>query len=316
MPFGAGWTRGHWTEVYEDLIRPAIDSAGVATRDGSPLTAFRADEEAAPGAITPEIVDYLAFSPAVVADLTEANANVYYELGVRHCLQSPTVVVRAAQSAKPSFDVQDVRYIEYEWPASEEARQRFFERMRNALAEALRFPDRPDSTVARVLEAYPDLAQRADAGGGWCEGSGLLRHERFRAQWECRHALLAIWEAFLLHATDHDECFPASDKWDEEIRPYLGLPRYGAAGRPTTRCPLSRVGRTGYRMNGNLSGWDRKAVRRPEAVPLVFDDSLDQGAMGGAPGSGRHPGGHNILFAGGNVRCVAPEELHRLRWEP
>jgi hypothetical protein len=48
------------------------------------LTAIRADQIAAPGQITLQVIDHILQAKAAVADLTGRNPNAFYELAVRH----------------------------------------------------------------------------------------------------------------------------------------------------------------------------------------------------------------------------------------
>ncbi len=57
------------------------------------LTVTRADDIGEPGMITHQIVRAILQSRMVFADLTGANANVYYELGVAHSLNRPLVTL-------------------------------------------------------------------------------------------------------------------------------------------------------------------------------------------------------------------------------
>ena len=82
MPFGKKPTVAGATvdfdAVYHDLIAPAVDAAG--------LQAIRADEEMSGGIIHKPMFERLILCEYAVADLTTANANVFYELGVRHAV--------------------------------------------------------------------------------------------------------------------------------------------------------------------------------------------------------------------------------------
>jgi hypothetical protein len=73
----------------------------------------RADDISKPGLITLQIIERLMKAPMVVADLTDANANVYYELAIRHFVKKP-VVHLIAEGQKPPFDVAQMRYISYD----------------------------------------------------------------------------------------------------------------------------------------------------------------------------------------------------------
>lgn len=110
MPFGqkpAGDGRTvDFDAVYENLIKPAVQAA-----DLEPL---RADEEMAGGIIHKAMFERLILCEYAVADLTTANANVFYELGVRHAARSwATVPVFAAGWGSLPFDVNGLRAVPY-----------------------------------------------------------------------------------------------------------------------------------------------------------------------------------------------------------
>src|SRR5437667_11024162 len=81
MPFGkkkdpGGGPEIDFDSIYKDAIRPAIEAAGMAP--------VRADEEKTGGIIHKPMFERLLLCEYAVADLTTANATVFYELGVRH----------------------------------------------------------------------------------------------------------------------------------------------------------------------------------------------------------------------------------------
>lgn len=65
----------------------------------------RADQLDQSGVITSQIIDGLLNSDLVVADLTDHNPNVYYELAVRHAVGKPFVQL-IAEGQKLPFDIQ------------------------------------------------------------------------------------------------------------------------------------------------------------------------------------------------------------------
>ncbi|HET7232129.1 MAG TPA: TRAFs-binding domain-containing protein [Longimicrobium sp.] len=92
--------------IYESAIRPAIEDAG--------MDAIRADEERAGGIIHKAMFERLLLCDYAVADLTTANANVLYELGVRHAARPSTTVSIFAKNHKPPFDVGPLRALPYD----------------------------------------------------------------------------------------------------------------------------------------------------------------------------------------------------------
>ena len=75
----------------------------------------RADEITQPGAITKDIVTRLGTADLVVADLTDLNPNVLYELGVRHALRGKgTIIIRDTnRTPKIPFNLKDYRVIDF-----------------------------------------------------------------------------------------------------------------------------------------------------------------------------------------------------------
>ena len=110
MPFGqkkdAAGATTDFDAVYRDVIRPAIDAADLAP--------IRADEEKAGGIIQKPMYERLLFSDYAVADLTTANANVFYELGVRHAVRPHSTVTLASKTTRLPFDLNHFRTLMYD----------------------------------------------------------------------------------------------------------------------------------------------------------------------------------------------------------
>ena len=109
MPFGvkadASGRSIDFNCVYDTIFRPAVNATG--------LLPIRADEEQAQGFIHKLMYERLLLSEYAIADLTILNANVYYELGVRHAARpSTTIMTMAGQTGLP-FDVAGLRALPY-----------------------------------------------------------------------------------------------------------------------------------------------------------------------------------------------------------
>ena len=108
MPFGrkeAGGRSVEFDAVWQDVIAPAIEAA-----DMQPL---RADEEQVGGIIHKPMFERLLLCEFAVADLTLANANVFYEIGVRHAARPATTVLIVADEVRLPFDVAMLRTLPY-----------------------------------------------------------------------------------------------------------------------------------------------------------------------------------------------------------
>jgi len=91
--------------VYAQLIRPSLIEAG--------FKPFRADDESVSGDILTDMFQELLLADLVVADMSIDNANVFYELGVRHAFRKRGVIhIQSGRDYMP-FDVFNVRTMPY-----------------------------------------------------------------------------------------------------------------------------------------------------------------------------------------------------------
>jgi len=74
----------------------------------------RADMINAPGLITRQIMEQIIHADLVISDLSDLNANVFYEMGIRHALQRPIIHLRFENSSIP-FDISAFRTISYDF---------------------------------------------------------------------------------------------------------------------------------------------------------------------------------------------------------
>lgn len=151
MPIGSGEAYDIYRNRYEEIIEPAVEGLLV---DGSQVfRCIRADFVSSSGSITRDLLTRLYRSDAVIADLTDLNPNVFYELGVRHSLRSGTILI-ALKGTKPPFDVGDLRVIPYEdRVGGQKAAIPEIQSMLKSLLEKERVVDSP------VLLAIPQLSE-------------------------------------------------------------------------------------------------------------------------------------------------------------
>src|SRR3954468_13059736 len=154
MPFGqkpsAGGGTTDFDAVYKDLIAPAIDQAG--------LEPLRADEEMTGGVIHKPMFERLILCEYAVADLTTANANVFYELGVRHSVRPwSTILLFAEGGTQLPFDVAPLRAIPYHLGADGKPADAgaVMPTITQRLVQA-RNAD-TDSPIFQLVEGFPDI---------------------------------------------------------------------------------------------------------------------------------------------------------------
>ena len=99
MPFAA-----EFEDVYKYLISEGLESAGYIVK--------RADDIKSQSNIIGDIVKGITTSDLIVADLTGANPNVYYELGIAHALNKKVILITQEIDDLP-FDLRSYRVIGY-----------------------------------------------------------------------------------------------------------------------------------------------------------------------------------------------------------
>jgi MAP3K TRAFs-binding domain len=140
--------------IYKEVIAPAIADAG--------LEPLRADEEVVGGIIHKPMFERLILCDFAVADLTTANANVFYELGVRHAIRPRSTVLLFAEGGRLPFDVAPLRALPYrlapDGTAADAAAARDVLKQR-LLAAKREAEQAADSPVFQLVENFPDIAR-------------------------------------------------------------------------------------------------------------------------------------------------------------
>lgn len=100
MPFGEWFDR-----YYKDVYIPAIKDAG--------FEPVRADELFSTGTVVEQIWEEISKATVLLADLSNKNANVFYELGLAHAATKPVVFTASSIDDIP-FDLRHLRVIVYD----------------------------------------------------------------------------------------------------------------------------------------------------------------------------------------------------------
>jgi hypothetical protein len=111
MPFAEEFYPG-----YKDFIEPAVTKAG--------LECIRADKEPQ-GYIQKQMFARIFDSPIMIADISGANPNVFYELGVSHCVGAKTIMVsREDFIDRIPFDIAPYRVLVYPKPPKKQSSEK------------------------------------------------------------------------------------------------------------------------------------------------------------------------------------------------
>ncbi|THI85090.1 MAG: DUF4071 domain-containing protein [Nitrospira sp. CG24A] len=190
MPFGkkpAGDGRlVDFDSIYELLIKPAVVAAG--------LEPLRADEEMTGGVIHKPMFERLILCEYAVADLTTANANMFYELGLRHAVRPAATVLLFAQGiGQLPFDVAPLRALPYQLGADGKPAMSAADRdLLTAKLRAARTAD-TDSPVFQLVEGFPDIQRlKTDVFRERVAYSSALRQQLAQAREQGIDAVRAV----------------------------------------------------------------------------------------------------------------------------
>jgi ActR/RegA family two-component response regulator len=136
MPFSAtkSCTADQWSDIFENAIKPAVESSGYD------YECSKADLVI--GNIIRDILDNLNKADIVIADMTDKNPNVFYELGVRHTLRNGTILITQDMEDVP-FDLRHYATIQYEW-TTKKGKDEFNKRIKEAFSVIEKDPDGPN----------------------------------------------------------------------------------------------------------------------------------------------------------------------------
>lgn len=108
------------------------------------------------GSITRQVIKKILDADLVIANLSDLNPNVMYEIGIRHCARKPIIVI-ARDGAELPFDLSDERTIYYQ---NDIAGVEEFKAELDAMIPFAEKDENPDNPVYRVVDTdlirYPD----------------------------------------------------------------------------------------------------------------------------------------------------------------
>ncbi|MFA4935745.1 MAG: hypothetical protein WC568_07915, partial [Candidatus Methanoperedens sp.] len=142
MPFSStkSCTSEQWTEIFENVHKLAIT--------GSRLGYECQRSKIRTGAFIKDILTQLNQADVVLADLTDMNPNVLYELGVRHTLKNRTILVSQNLDEIPS-DLRQYGVIKYN--TTPKGIAEYKQKINKITREIRDSPDRSDNPVSDYL---------------------------------------------------------------------------------------------------------------------------------------------------------------------
>lgn len=147
---------------------------------------IRGDEIDEPGMITSQVLRAVQDSELVVADLTEHNPNVLYELAVRHAVDKPVIHVIEPHLSKIPFDVAGFRTIEFDL-TDPDSIENAVEQLRKHAEQAMsgkwgETPIKLANIMRRTTGDSPELLLLKEAVDGIADVSARLATLEFAAR--------------------------------------------------------------------------------------------------------------------------------------
>lgn len=160
-PIGSSGTPEH--RRYRQTLEYIVKKAFV----GADWSVVRADEETSPDSITTQVIGRIVESDLIVADLTDHNPNVFYELAVAHGFKKP-VIHMMQDGQKVPFDVVDQRVIFYDLTDPES-----LYKAQAGLINAAKWLDDNPNQSRNPLSAYNQFSAISSASGGGEAGAAV-----------------------------------------------------------------------------------------------------------------------------------------------
>lgn len=155
-------------ELSDQVLEHLIEDAVARDPELSGIKVVRADRIAKPGKITSQIILEVQRADVLVADLTNLNPNVMYELGIRQATNKPSVLIAKKGTTLP-FDLQAYRTVFYDLGLDEiaNARKELAEQIRESFSGVRDYSQdvmfNPSSTDQRDASLLTLLDSMADA---------------------------------------------------------------------------------------------------------------------------------------------------------
>lgn len=149
MPFSKSsenHTEEYWTTHFHKFLKPLIEEI-------PGMEAYRV--ESLHGDILKQIITDLVVAPIVVAELTDHNPNVFWELGVRQSFKHNTITIAEEGTPLP-FDVSSKATLFYN-PNNHLKMEEFRGLFKKALIECRTSPDKTDSYVLETISGRGTL---------------------------------------------------------------------------------------------------------------------------------------------------------------
>lgn len=181
MPYGkTEQEKREYSRIYKLLIKSAAEDMG--------LTCIRSDFEDRGGHILANVIDDLSNCDVVIADLSNLNWNVAYELGMRHVLRKNGTILICNDATDLPFDIQSQNIFIYpqNWLDDMEG---LCEKLKKAIDNRINGVTKSDSPVHERFAFLPDNLIRSQSEG--TDDTLIKAKERIAA---LEHELASVYD--------------------------------------------------------------------------------------------------------------------------
>ena len=132
--------------IYQLGIKPAVEDNN--------LECIRLDEEYIPQNVPTKIIGEIIGSDVIIAEITEASPNVYYELGISHAIGNKTIIISQELTNLP-FDIRNENTLGYK--NSRDGIKLLYYELKGCISRLLSHPDEPSNIVQIAGRDFFDL---------------------------------------------------------------------------------------------------------------------------------------------------------------
>ncbi|MGP6136469.1 MULTISPECIES: hypothetical protein [Enterobacteriaceae] len=137
---------GHFQRVYDYLIKPACEIAG--------MEAYRADDNKASDMIMLDILQQLVECDMAICDISSRNANVFFELGLRQAFNKKTILITDGLQSAP-FDISGLRHVSYSHSLRVDTVAKEVPEIADMLIKTDKLPDNKVNSIVQLLQIKP-----------------------------------------------------------------------------------------------------------------------------------------------------------------
>jgi hypothetical protein len=139
-------TEEYWTKHYTEFLKPLIEeNSAIQVHRSKPIR----------GDIIKQIITDLLTSPLSIADLTDMNPNVFWELGVRQSFRNGTITI-AENGVNLPFDISPKGTLFY-FPNDHIKNAQFCNDLKLVVSDCIQNQDTSDSSVLETLSGRGTL---------------------------------------------------------------------------------------------------------------------------------------------------------------